>query len=49
MAEASVEPRVTQTGSVGAVAAPIVGAVALFIAQLPKETLWTACTRDTNQ
>lgn len=46
MAEASVESRVAQTGSVGPVAAPIIGAVALFIAHFPKKTLWTACTQD---
>lgn len=49
VAEASVESRVTQTGSIGPVAAPIVGAVAFFIAHFPKKTLWTACTQDTNQ
>lgn len=49
VAEASIESRVTQTGSVVPVAAAIVGAVALFIAQFPIEALRTACTPHTNQ
>lgn len=49
MAKASIESRVTQTGSVGPVAAAIIGAVTLFIAQLPVEALGTACTPDTHQ
>lgn len=49
MAKAPIESRVTQTGAVGPVAAAIIGAVALFIAQFPIEPLRTACTPDTNQ
>lgn len=49
VAEAAIESRVTQTGSVGPVAAAIVGTVALFMAQFPVEALGTACTPGTNQ
>lgn len=46
VAKASIESRVTQTGSVGPVAAAIIGAVAPFIAQFPIEPLRTACRPD---
>ena len=42
MAEPPVESRVTQTGSVGAVAAPVTGTVTLLIALFPIEALRTA-------
>lgn len=42
VAEASVESRITQTGSVGPVAAPVIGTVALLIALLPIEAFRTA-------
>lgn len=47
VAEASVQSRVTQTGSVGPVAAPVIGTVTLLIALLPIEALRTACTQET--
>ena len=43
VAEAPVESRVTQTGSVGAVAAPVVGTVTLLITLLPIQALRTSC------
>lgn len=46
VAEASVESRITETGSVGAVAAPAIGTVTLLIALLPIEALRTACTQE---
>lgn len=49
MAEASVESRITQTGSVGPVAAAVVGTVTLLIALFPIEALRTACTQETTQ
>lgn len=42
MAKASVESRITQTGSIGAVAAPIIGTITLLIALLPIEAFRTA-------
>lgn len=39
MAESPVEPRVTQAGSIEAVATAVVGAVAPFVTALPKESL----------
>lgn len=49
MAEASVESRITQTGSVGPVASPVIGAITLLITLLPIEAFGAACTQDTNQ
>lgn len=42
VAEASVESRITQTGAVGPVAAPVIGTITLFITLLPIEALRTA-------
>lgn len=47
MAEASVESWITQTGSIGPVAAPVIGTITLLIALLPIEALRTACTQET--
>ena len=47
VAEASVESRITQTGAVGPVAAPVIGTITLFITLLPIEALRTACTQET--
>lgn len=49
VAETSVESRIAQTGSVGPVAAPVIGTVTLLIALLPIEALRTACTQETTQ
>lgn len=49
VAEASVESWITQTGSIGPVAAPVIGTITLLIALLPIEALRTACTQETNQ
>lgn len=48
MAEASVESRITQTGSVGPVAAPVIGTITLLIALLPIEALRTSCTQESS-
>lgn len=42
VAEASVESWITQTGSIGSVATPVIGTIALLIALLPIEALRTA-------
>lgn len=42
VAEASVESRITQTGSVGPVTAPVISTVTLLVALLPVEALRTA-------
>ena len=44
VAEAPVEPMVTQTGSVGPVAASIIGTVTFLVALFPVKALRTACT-----
>lgn len=49
MAEASVESRITQTGSVRSVAATIIGTVTLLVALLSIEALRTACAQETSQ
>lgn len=46
VAEASVQSRVTQTGSVGSMAAPVICTVTLLVAQLSIEALWAACTQE---
>lgn len=45
VAEAAVEPRVTEAGPVEAVAAATVGTVALLVALLAVEALGAACER----
>lgn len=47
VAEASVESGVAEAGPVRAMAAPVVGAVALLVALLPVETLRTAWEQQT--
>lgn len=49
MAEASVESRITQTGSVRSVAATVIGTVTLLVALLSIEALRTACAQETSQ
>lgn len=49
VAEAPIESRITQTGSIGTVTSPVVGTIALLIALLPIEALRTACKQETNQ
>lgn len=49
VAEASVESWITQTGSIGPVAAPVIGTITFLIALLPIEALRTACTQETTK
>lgn len=49
VAEAAVEPGVTQAGSVQSVAVALVGTVAWFVAVLPKETFWATVLAELSQ